>query len=59
MVNVYLVVTKIAAFLGLHHDYDMERVLLITGHNSWIAVAYSHYVLCYKVKESCGWQQVG
>ncbi|XP_076807120.1 BTB/POZ domain-containing protein KCTD3-like isoform X2 [Clavelina lepadiformis] len=37
---------------------DPHKVLLITGHNSWIAVAYSHCVLCYKVKESCGWQQV-
>uniref|UniRef100_H2YKV9 BTB domain-containing protein n=1 Tax=Ciona savignyi TaxID=51511 RepID=H2YKV9_CIOSA len=35
-----------------------REVLMITGHNSWIAVAYSRSVMCYKVKENSGWQQV-
>nr|CAB3258206.1 BTB/POZ domain-containing protein KCTD3 [Phallusia mammillata] len=43
------------------NDNDPEyrnKVLIITGHNSWIAVAYRHCVICYRVKENCGWQQV-
>ena len=36
----------------------MDSVRIITGHNSWLAVAYSHYVICYKVKENSKWQQV-
>nr|XP_026695962.1 BTB/POZ domain-containing protein KCTD3 [Ciona intestinalis] len=40
-------------------DLPLDRdVLIITGHNSWIAVAYSRSVMCYKVKENSGWQQV-
>lgn len=37
---------------------DVCSVRIITGHNSWIAVAYDHYIICYKVKESSRWQQV-
>lgn len=39
-------------------DIFSNKVCIITGHNSWIAVAYSNYVICYKVKESSRWQQV-
>ncbi|CAF0772404.1 unnamed protein product [Brachionus calyciflorus] len=28
----------------------------IAGHQNWIAVAYSHYVSCYKLKDGMGWQ---
>jgi len=35
-----------------------KTVRIITGHNSWIAVAYTNHILCYKVKESSHWQQV-
>ncbi|EDV90616.1 BTB/POZ domain-containing protein KCTD3 [Drosophila grimshawi] len=34
------------------------RVQLIKAHQNWIAVAYAHFVTCYRVKDSNGWQQV-
>ncbi|RNA21503.1 BTB POZ domain-containing KCTD3 [Brachionus plicatilis] len=34
----------------------LVQVNLITGHQNWIAVAYSHYVSCYKLKDGMGWQ---
>ncbi|XP_051934094.1 SH3KBP1-binding protein 1 [Hippocampus zosterae] len=37
---------------------DPGLVRIICGHHNWIAVAYSHFVACYRVKESTGWQQV-
>ncbi|CAM9505927.1 unnamed protein product [Lampetra fluviatilis] len=37
---------------------DPRRVLIVCGHHNWIAVAYAHAVVCYRVKESSGWQQV-
>ncbi|XP_077466683.1 SH3KBP1-binding protein 1 isoform X2 [Stigmatopora argus] len=37
---------------------DPGLVRIICGHHNWIAVAYSHFVACYRVKESSGWQQV-
>nr|XP_040042926.1 LOW QUALITY PROTEIN: SH3KBP1-binding protein 1 [Gasterosteus aculeatus aculeatus] len=33
-------------------------VRIIFGHHKWIAVAYAQFVVCYRVKESTGWQQV-
>lgn len=32
------------------------QVNLIVGHHNWIAVAYAHYVCCYKLKDGLGWQ---
>ncbi|XP_061137434.1 SH3KBP1-binding protein 1 [Syngnathus typhle] len=37
---------------------DPSLVRIICGHHNWIAVAYSHFVACHRVKESTGWQQV-
>lgn len=37
---------------------SLVQVNLITGHLNWIAVAYSHYVSCYKLKDGMGWQLV-
>ncbi|XP_066279834.1 BTB/POZ domain-containing protein KCTD3-like isoform X1 [Branchiostoma lanceolatum] len=37
---------------------DPKKVRIIVGHHSWIAVAYAHFVCCYRVKESTGWQLV-
>lgn len=34
------------------------RVQIIKAHQNWIAVAYAHFVTCYRVKDSNGWQQV-
>uniref|UniRef100_A0A8C7FGW9 BTB/POZ domain-containing protein KCTD3 n=1 Tax=Oncorhynchus kisutch TaxID=8019 RepID=A0A8C7FGW9_ONCKI len=38
--------------------YDPGMVRIICGHHNWIAVAYAQFVVCYRVKESTGWQQV-
>ncbi|XP_061828250.1 SH3KBP1-binding protein 1 [Nerophis lumbriciformis] len=37
---------------------DPGLVRIICGHHNWIAAAYSQFVVCYRVKESTGWQQV-
>ncbi|KTF86972.1 hypothetical protein cypCar_00030203 [Cyprinus carpio] len=42
--------------LGPVSDPGMVRI--ICGHHNWIAVAYAQFVVCYRVKESTGWQQV-
>ncbi|XP_030370881.1 SH3KBP1-binding protein 1 [Scaptodrosophila lebanonensis] len=40
------------------HWMDPMRVQIIKAHQNWIAVAYAHFVTCYRVKDSTGWQQV-
>ncbi|XP_010890268.2 SH3KBP1-binding protein 1 isoform X2 [Esox lucius] len=37
---------------------DPGMVRIVCGHHNWIAVAYAQFVVCYRVKESTGWQQV-
>ncbi|XP_056139202.1 SH3KBP1-binding protein 1 [Lampris incognitus] len=37
---------------------DPGMVRIICGHHNWIAVAYAQFVVCYRVKESTGWQQI-
>ncbi|XP_075938876.1 SH3KBP1-binding protein 1 isoform X2 [Anarhichas minor] len=37
---------------------DTGMVRIICGHHNWIAVTYAQFVVCYRVKESTGWQQV-
>ncbi|XP_032401295.1 SH3KBP1-binding protein 1 isoform X2 [Xiphophorus hellerii] len=37
---------------------DPGMVRIICGHHNWIAVAYAQFVVCYRMKESNGWQQV-
>ncbi|XP_078085916.1 BTB/POZ domain-containing protein KCTD3 [Mustelus asterias] len=37
---------------------DPRKVLIVAGHHNWIVVAYAHFVVCYRIKESSGWQQV-
>ncbi|KAJ3594202.1 hypothetical protein NHX12_006533 [Muraenolepis orangiensis] len=37
---------------------DPRKVLIIAGHHNWIVAAYARYVICYRIKESSGWQQV-
>lgn len=34
------------------------QVNIIAGHHNWIAVAYPHFVCCYKLKDGIGWQIV-
>ncbi|GCC35860.1 hypothetical protein chiPu_0014348 [Chiloscyllium punctatum] len=33
-------------------------VRIVRGHHNWIAVVYTQFVVCYRLKESSGWQQV-
>ncbi|XP_023597470.1 BTB/POZ domain-containing protein KCTD3 isoform X3 [Trichechus manatus latirostris] len=35
-----------------------RKVLIVAGHHNWIAAAYAHFAVCYRIKESSGWQQV-
>lgn len=37
---------------------DPLRVQIIKAHQNWFAVAYGHFVACYRVKDSNGWQLV-
>ncbi|KAL2098585.1 hypothetical protein ACEWY4_005065 [Coilia grayii] len=37
---------------------DPRKVLIVAGHHNWIVAAYAHFVICYRIKESSGWQQV-
>ncbi|KAL7980667.1 hypothetical protein Chor_001821, partial [Crotalus horridus] len=40
--------------LGATNDPGMVR--LICGHHNWVALAYAHFLICYRVKEASGWQ---
>ncbi|KAJ8045657.1 BTB/POZ domain-containing protein KCTD3 [Holothuria leucospilota] len=44
--------------LPLESSLDPRRVILLKGHQSWIVAGYSHFIRCYKIKESTGWQTV-
>ncbi|KAG1677876.1 BTB/POZ domain-containing protein KCTD3 [Nymphon striatum] len=35
---------------------DPITVRCVKAHHNWIAVAYAHFVTCYRMKYSCGWQ---
>nr|CAD7423879.1 unnamed protein product [Timema monikensis] len=35
---------------------DPLRVQIVKAHHNWIAVAYAHFVACYRLKDSSGWQ---
>lgn len=37
---------------------DPMRVQIIKAHQNWISVAYTHFVICYRMKDSCGWQLI-
>ncbi|XP_063167805.1 SH3KBP1-binding protein 1 isoform X2 [Candoia aspera] len=42
------------AMAGATNDPGMVR--LICGHHNWVAVAYVHFLICYRMKETSGWQ---
>ncbi|XP_007433850.1 SH3KBP1-binding protein 1 isoform X2 [Python bivittatus] len=42
------------AVAGAANDPGMVR--LICGHHNWVAVAYVHFLICYRMKETSGWQ---
>ncbi|XP_058808966.1 BTB/POZ domain-containing protein KCTD3 isoform X2 [Phymastichus coffea] len=37
---------------------DPLRVQIIKAHHNWIAIAYAHFITCYRLKDSSGWQHV-
>uniref|UniRef100_A0A1B6E3M3 BTB/POZ domain-containing protein KCTD3 n=1 Tax=Clastoptera arizonana TaxID=38151 RepID=A0A1B6E3M3_9HEMI len=37
---------------------DPLRVQIIKAHHHWIVVAYAHFIACYRLKDSTGWQHV-
>lgn len=37
---------------------DPFRVQIIKAHHNWICVAYAHFVTCYRLKDSTGWQLI-
>lgn len=37
---------------------DPMRVRIIKAHHNWITVAYAHFVTCFRLKDSVGWQHV-
>lgn len=37
---------------------DPLRVQVIKAHHNWLAVAYSHFFICYRMKDSSGWKLV-
>lgn len=38
--------------------YDPLRVQIIKAHHNWISAAYPHFVTCYRLKDTSGWQLV-
>ncbi|XP_068766206.1 SH3KBP1-binding protein 1 isoform X1 [Struthio camelus] len=45
-----------AVAAGTASDPGMVRI--VCGHHNWIAVAYAQFLVCYRMKETSGWQQV-
>lgn len=37
---------------------DPLRVQIIKAHHNWFVVAYAHFFVCYRLKDSSGWQLV-
>ncbi|KAL0271207.1 UNVERIFIED_CONTAM: hypothetical protein PYX00_008377 [Menopon gallinae] len=37
---------------------DPMRVRIVKAHHNWISVAYAHFVTCFRLKDSSGWQHV-
>uniref|UniRef100_A0ACB8FFC5 SH3KBP1-binding protein 1 n=1 Tax=Sphaerodactylus townsendi TaxID=933632 RepID=A0ACB8FFC5_9SAUR len=35
---------------------DPGMVRLVCGHHNWIAVAYAQFLVCYRMKETSGWE---
>lgn len=51
---------SVAALLGhLGQNFiDPLRVQIIRAHHNFVSVAYSHFFLCYRMKDFSGWQLV-
>ncbi|CAH2314018.1 SH3KBP1-binding 1 [Pelobates cultripes] len=41
---------------GTSSDPGMVRI--ICGHHNWIAVAFAQFIVCYRMKETSGWQLI-
>ncbi|KAM8952656.1 SH3KBP1-binding protein 1 [Pelodytes ibericus] len=43
---------------GSGGSIDAGMVRIIRGHHNWIAVAYAQFIVCYRMKETSGWQLI-
>ncbi|KAM9326986.1 SH3KBP1-binding protein 1 [Gastrophryne carolinensis] len=41
---------------GMSSDPGMVRI--ICGHHNWLAVAFAQFIVCYRMKETSGWQLI-
>ncbi|XP_066910884.1 BTB/POZ domain-containing protein KCTD3-like [Clytia hemisphaerica] len=39
-------------------EVDPRKVLIIAGHHNYIAIAYAHYVFCYRLEDQVGWRLI-
>ncbi|XP_062595275.1 BTB/POZ domain-containing protein KCTD3-like [Saccostrea cucullata] len=40
-----------------HHSHEEPlKVTMVRGHHNWLCVAYPHFVCCFRMKDSAGWQ---
>ncbi|CAH1114439.1 unnamed protein product [Psylliodes chrysocephalus] len=55
-----LIRNDVGLIFGVTSTYwaDPLRVQIIKAHHNWIVVAYAHFVVCYRLKDSSGWQLV-
>lgn len=56
-----MVRNDVGLVFNAHQNYgwsDPLRVQIIKAHHNWISAAYPHFVTCYRLKDSSGWQLV-
>ncbi|XP_056022204.1 BTB/POZ domain-containing protein KCTD3-like [Ostrea edulis] len=39
-----------------HNQVDSLKATMVRGHHNWLCVAYPHFVCCFRMKDSAGWQ---
>lgn len=47
-----------ATLIAVSSWVDPLRVQIIKAHHNWIVIAYAHFITCYRLKDSSGWQHV-
>lgn len=56
-----MVRNDVGLVFNAHQNYgwsDPLRVQIIKAHHNWISAAYPHFVACYRLKDSSGWNLV-
>lgn len=51
-------ISNIATLIAVSSWVDPLRVQIIKAHHNWIVIAYAHFITCYRLKDSSGWQHV-